>query len=87
ERKNKSKELKKFERDVQLSEEKIADLEKKIATIEEQLREPDFYKEQQGKTTVFDNYNALKKQLATVMTEWELHVTALENFKSENPDL
>lgn len=87
EKKNKTKELKKFERDVQLSEEKISDLEKKIATIEEQLREPDFYKEQQGNTTVFDNYNALKKQLATVMTEWELHVNSLENFKSENPDL
>lgn len=87
EKKIKSKELKKLEKAIALSEERIAAIETNISEIEKQLQEPEFYNANQNNTAFFDNYNALKQQLAAELAGWESHINSMEQFKSENPDV
>lgn len=84
--KTKSKDMKKLQRAVEQSETQIAELEKKIAGIEAQLRDPDFYKQQQTNGDVFAQYETMKQQLASTMSAWETQVTELEEHIAEHGD-
>ena len=68
---NRDKELKKLKSEIEKSEQKIADLETKIAETDKKLADQSKFHELTKDPAFFSNYEALKKQLESEMTNWE----------------
>ena len=65
------KELKKIKADIEKSEQKISDLETKIAETDKMLADQSQFHELTKDPNFFSNYEALKKQLENEMATWE----------------
>ena len=70
--------LKKLKNKLNKIETQISDLEKEISNIDIQLAEN--YDEVSSKPNFFENYKAKKKQLETLMTDWEVVEGEVTNF-------
>ncbi len=67
----------KFEKAIKVSERRIADLEKEIATMNKRMGESDFYMSKDSAQYIA-KYDKLKKELETEMERWEEVAAALE---------
>ncbi len=69
--KDREKELKKIKSDIEKSEQKISDLETKIAETDKMLADQSQFHELTKDPNFYSNYEALKKQLESEMSNWE----------------
>jgi len=70
-KKDKDKELKKLQNEIQRSEQKISELEGQIAELDKKLQNADQYKELTKDPGFFSTYDVLKKKLEEEMSRWE----------------
>ena len=67
----KEKQLKLAKQKIAKCEEKIAVLEEDIKKLDEQLADPEIYKEIASDKSFFENYDRLKLKMTELMKEWE----------------
>lgn len=78
------KELRKLTSKIEKIEEQINDTETKIAELDSILADPDKYKQVLDDSSMYDQYNKLRKSLDDLMLEWEKQHTEVEKYKQDN---
>lgn len=81
ERKEKSKQIRKTEKEIAELEQKINQIELVVSNLEEEMHQPDFYKNVDISAKKTKEYNDLKVELDTILEKWEAKVLDLENLK------
>lgn len=79
-KKENEKELKRLKNNIQNSEKRIADLEQKIAFLDEKLHDPEEYKKLTTDSVFFQEYEQLKQELEKEMQKWEDSVNEFEKI-------
>ncbi len=77
----KQKQLKNVQKQIDMTEQKIADLEKQIKNCESELAKPSVYSEVSKLAEMTEKYNKAKKYLAAENISWEKLMEEAENLK------
>lgn len=80
--KQKEKELKKIQREISRAEEKIELLESNLEALDQQLNDPELFKELSKDPEYYQKYEAQQKELSELMVHWEDLEKKLEKFNS-----
>jgi len=82
-RKEQEKEIRQLKKSLNRFERKIGEIEKEVASLEEKMADPDFYANDSGSKDAFFQHSQLKKELDTILEQWEECGSRLEELTTD----